>query len=310
MLELKHLKTMLALERGGNLASAADLLFVSQSALSHQVKELESRIGERLFERKSEPLRFTSAGLALLKLAREVVPRVSKVEAELKNGPQAPGELRIGIECHACFQWLLPAITEFNQRCPDVSVDLQGENLFDGITELERQSLDLLFTDDRVAAENLEYEALGDFELILVMGLQDELVSQKYIQPEDLKNRRLLTYPVPLSKLDVFRQFLQPAKCHPQSVKTVANSSVMLQMVAAGLGVAAVPDWLVKDFDRQQLLCSRPLGKNGLKKTLYGAYQSANRQKIGDFMPVVRRSFENLLAGYRQQHSAENMPRS
>ncbi|ALS97402.1 LysR substrate-binding domain-containing protein [Lacimicrobium alkaliphilum] len=308
MLELKHLKTMLALERGGNLASAADLLFVSQSALSHQLKELESRIGERLFERKSEPLRFTASGLTLLNLAREVVPRVNKVEAEIKSGAQATEELRIGIECHACFQWLLPAITEFNRRYPDVSVDLQGENLFDGITELERQSLDLLFTDDRVAAEGLEYEALGDFELVLVMGLQDELAEQSFIQPEDLKNRRLLTYPVPLSKLDLFRQFLQPAKCHPQSVKTVANSSVMLQMVAAGLGVAAVPDWLVKDFDRQQLLCSRPLGQQGLRKTLYGAYQPANRQKIQEFLPVVRSNFRQLLTS--QPVSSEKTPQS
>jgi LysR family transcriptional regulator, regulator for metE and metH len=308
MLELKHLKTMLALERGGTLASAADLLFLSQSALSHQLKELESRIGERLFERKSEPLRFTASGLKLLGLAREVIPRVNKVEAELKSGAQAIGELRIGIECHACFQWLLPAIAEFNRCHPDVSVDLQGENLFDGITELERQSLDLLFTDDRVAAEELEYEALGDFELVLVMGLQDELAVRKCIQPEDLKAKRLLTYPVPLSKLDLFRQFLQPAKCRPQSVKTVANSSVMLQMVAAGLGVAAVPDWLVKDFDRQQLLCCRPLGQHGLRKTLYGAYQSANRQKIQEFLPVVRSNFRQLLTS--QPVSVEKRPQS
>lgn len=302
MLELKHLKTMLALERGGNLAGAADLLFMSQSALSHQLKELESRIGDRLFERKSEPLRFTASGQILLSLAREVIPRVKKVEAELKGQSDAPDELRIGIECHACFQWLLPAIAEFNRNHADIRVDLQGENLFDGVTELERQSLDLLFTDDRIATENLEYETLGEFELVLVMGLEDELVSRRCIQPEDLRTRRLLTYPVPLSKLDVFRQFLQPAKCQPQSVKTVANSSVMLQMVAAGLGVAAVPDWLVKDFDRQQLLCSRPLGQNGLKKTLYGAYQPANSDKIHDFMPVVRRSFEALLRGQATVH--------
>ncbi|GGD50104.1 LysR substrate-binding domain-containing protein [Lacimicrobium alkaliphilum] len=300
MLELKHLKTMLALERGGNLVSASALLFMSHSALSHQLKELESRIGERLFERKTEPLRFTESGLMLLNLAREVIPRVTKVEAELKGGIDRVEELRIGIECHACFQWLLPAITEFNQRYADIRVDLQGENLFDGVTELERQSLDLLFTDDRVALDDLEYETLGEFELVLVMGLNDALASRHYIQPEDLKSRRLLTYPVPLAKLDVFRQFLQPAMCQPQSVKTVANSSVMLQMVAAGLGVAAVPDWLVKDFDRQQLLCIRPLGPKGLNKTLYGAYQAANRDKVQDFLPVVRRSFEALLTSRHQ----------
>ncbi|WP_088330541.1 LysR substrate-binding domain-containing protein [Lacimicrobium sp. SS2-24] len=297
MLELKHLKTMLALERGGNLASAADLLFVSQSALSHQLKELESRIGERLFERKSEPLHFTASGQLILNLAHEVLPRVRQAETQLKARLTGEQELRIGIECHACFQWLLPAIACFNQRYPDIRVELQGENLFDGVGELERQGLDLLFTDDRISADNIAYQALGEFELVLVMSVQDMLVSHRVIQPEDLRTRRLLTYPVPLSKLDVFRQFLQPAKCHPQSVKTVANSSVMLQMVAAGLGVAAVPDWLVQDFDRQQLLCTRPLGERGLHKTLYGAYQPAQQSRVEAFLPVVRDSFAALLQG-------------
>lgn len=115
--------------------------------------------------------------------------------------------LRIGIECHACFQWLLPAIEEFNCQHQGIEIDLQGENLFDGIGAIERQSLDLLFTDDRIGADRLHYELIGEFRLVLAMGLQDSLTSRPYVQPEDLRDKRLLTYPVPLSKLDVFRLF-------------------------------------------------------------------------------------------------------
>lgn len=91
VLEVKHLKTLLALERAGSLAQAADLLFVSQSALSHQLRELENRIGTRLFERKTDPLQFTSQGTSLLNLAREVIPRIRAVEQELRQHQGASG---------------------------------------------------------------------------------------------------------------------------------------------------------------------------------------------------------------------------
>ncbi|GAB3019819.1 LysR substrate-binding domain-containing protein [Bowmanella dokdonensis] len=297
VLEVKHLKTLLALERAGSLAQAADLLFVSQSALSHQLRELENRIGTRLFERKTDPLQFTSQGTSLLNLAREVIPRIRAVEQELRQHQGSVRELKIGIECHACFQWLLPAIAQFNGQQQEVNLDLIGENLFDGIGELERQSLDLLFTDDRIAADRLSYEAIGEFELVLVMAPQDSLAQRPFIQPEDLRDKKLLTYPVPLAKLDIFRRFLQPARCQPGSVKTVANSSVMLQMVAAGLGVAAVPDWLVRDFDRQQLLVVKTLAREGLFRPLYAAYAPERQDLLRAFLPLVKQRFADLMAG-------------
>ena len=108
-IELRHLRTLVALRDTGSLVEAADRVFLTQSALSHQIKDLETRIGCSLFIRKTRPVRFTTAGKRLLKLADEALPLVHGTErdvARLAGGTS--GRIFMAIECHSCFEWLLP----------------------------------------------------------------------------------------------------------------------------------------------------------------------------------------------------------
>jgi len=114
MLELRHLATLRAMDEAGSMVDAADRLHVTQSALSHQLKDLEHRLGMELVVRRSRPVRFTTAGLRLLALGREILPRVQQTERELKRlAAGQTGRLHIAIECHSCFQWLMPALDAF-----------------------------------------------------------------------------------------------------------------------------------------------------------------------------------------------------
>src|SRR3954465_7738197 len=125
ILELRHLKTLVALREGGNLLRAAVLLNVTQSALSHQIKQLEDYHGTALFERKSVPVRFTPAGECLLKLADMILPQVAATERDIvRLGQGVAGQLRIAVECHTCFDWLMPAMDVFRNRWPEVELDI------------------------------------------------------------------------------------------------------------------------------------------------------------------------------------------
>ncbi|MAY82239.1 MAG: LysR family transcriptional regulator, partial [Deltaproteobacteria bacterium] len=119
MIELRHLRTLVALRDTGSLVEAADRLFLTQSALSHQLKDLEDRLECTLFVRKTKPPRFTSAGRRLLELADEVNPMVRTAERDIARlaGGEA-GRLHICIECHSCFQWLIPAIDKYRSNWP------------------------------------------------------------------------------------------------------------------------------------------------------------------------------------------------
>ena len=149
MLEIRHLKTLHALREADSLVDAADRLHLTQSALSHQFKELEERMGMPLFVRKTKPVRFTSAGLRLLQLADATLPLLRGAErdiARLAGG--TAGRLHMAIECHSCFQWLMPTIDQFRDAWPEVELDLASGFSFAPLPALARGDLDLVVTSD------------------------------------------------------------------------------------------------------------------------------------------------------------------
>lgn len=278
-MEIKHLKTVAALADQGSLAAAALSLSLTQSALSHQIKELEGRLGCELYLRKSRPLTFTAAGELVLHLARSVLPQLASTEkqlAALQAGHS--GKLHLALDCHSCIHWLLPLLPAFRQRWPGIELEVESVPGFDTVAALLGGQLDLLLTSDVQARGDLHFEPLFDFPLELVMAPDHPLARQECIAPRDLAGEVLLTYPVERARMDVFSRFLQPAGAEPGRCKVVDNTSVMLQMAAAGLGVAALPAWASSEFVRQGLLAARPLG-SGITRHMYAAVRAADRQQ-------------------------------
>ena len=149
MLEIRHLKTLHALREADSLVEAAERLHLTQSALSHQFKELEERLGLPLFVRKTKPLRFTSAGLRLLQLADATLPLLRGAERDLARlAGGTAGRLHMAIECHSCFQWLMPTIDQFRDAWPEVELDLASGFSFAPLPALARGDLDLVVTSD------------------------------------------------------------------------------------------------------------------------------------------------------------------
>ncbi|MGN4964365.1 LysR substrate-binding domain-containing protein [Aeromonas dhakensis] len=278
-IDIKHLKTVSALAEQGSLAGAALCLNLTQSALSHQLKELETRLNLELYLRKSRPLVLTAAGNQLLGLARQVLPALAQTEKQLQalHSGEA-GRLHLALDCHSCIQWLLPLLPDFRRQWPGVDLEVESVPGFDAISSLLGGQLDLLLTSDVQARGDLHFEPLFAFELVLVMAPDHPLCGQQTIVPEDLRPEVLLVYPVERARMDVFNRFLQPAGIEPARCKPVDNTSVMLQMAAAGLGVAALPRWACEEFVRQGLLEARPLAE-GVRRHMYGAVRAADRDQ-------------------------------
>src|SRR5699024_4901353 len=116
MIEVKHLRTLVAIRDHGSLQEAAEQLHVTQSALSHQLRDLESRLNAPLLNRRTRPARLTTAALRIINLADEVLPMIRATEFELERlALGRTGRLYLAIECHSCFQWLMPALDTFRQ---------------------------------------------------------------------------------------------------------------------------------------------------------------------------------------------------
>ena len=278
MIEIKHLKTLSTLHNTGSLVEAARQLHLTQSALSHQLKELEGRLNCSLFIRKSRPIRFTVSGLRLLELADQVLPEIRSAERDLSRFVSGDaGRLHMAIECHSCFQWLMPAIDKFRDNWPEVELDFSSGFSFLPLPALKRGNLDLVVTSDPQPLAGICYIPLFSYQQMLALSRHHRLANKTYIAAEDLSNETLITYPVEKERLDIFNQFLMPEGIAPAKIRHADMTLMMLQLVASGRGVAGLPNWALVEYLQKDYVVARRLGKEGLWNTLYAAVREEQK---------------------------------
>ncbi|MBV0891883.1 LysR family transcriptional regulator [Paracoccus sp. Z118] len=278
-LELRHLRTIRAIHEKGGLGRAAEVLNITQSALSHQIRGLEEQAGVPLFLRQTRPLRLSPAGQRLLRLAQAVLPQVEAVEAEFRGpGATKGGRMHIAIECHACFNWLLPALDEFRQDWPQIDIDIRAGLAFTALPALVKGEADLVISSDPEDLPGLIFEPLFDYRPLLVVPSGHRLAGRSHAVPEDLKPETLITYPMDRARLDVFSHFLDPAGVTPAGTREIELTDVALLLVASGRGVAVLPDWVVEREANRPDLISMPLGDPPVTRRLYAAMREKDRE--------------------------------
>jgi LysR family transcriptional regulator for metE and metH len=270
MIERIHLSIVREVDRRGSLTAAAEVLCLTQSALSHTIKKLETALGTPVWTREGRALRLTQAGRTLLDLAERVLPQLEHAERltrEIARGER--GTLRIGMECHPCYQWLLKVVAPYLAAWPEVDVDVKQKFQFGGMKALQAYEIDLLVTPDPVFKPGLHFVPVFDYEQVLV-GSSHRLARQERAAPADLADQVLITYPVDLERLDIYNQFLLPAGCAPRERKTIETTDIMLQMVASSRGVAALPRWLVDEYAGRMPVIALRLGEGVFKQIFLG----------------------------------------
>ncbi|MDP5239034.1 LysR family transcriptional regulator [Uliginosibacterium sp. 31-16] len=276
-LERIHLAILREVDRQGSLTAAADTLHLTQSALSHAMRKLEDQLGTPVWHREGRSLRPTQAGEYLLATARRLLPQLEFAEARLQQFAQGErGTLRIGMECHPCYQWLLKIVSPYLAAWPDVDVDVKQKFQFGGIGALFGHEIDMLVTPDPLYKPGLVFEPVFDYEQVLVVGPQHPLRTAEWIAPGQLSEEILITYPVAIDRLDIYTQFLTPAGISPRRHKTIETTDIMLQMVASGRGVAALPRWLVEEYAPKLKLTPVRLGKRGVPKQIFLGIREAD----------------------------------
>ncbi|MCX4188311.1 LysR substrate-binding domain-containing protein [Methylophaga sp. OBS4] len=277
MIERNHLKIMQALADNGSLTAAANALFVTQSALSHQMRYLEQKLGVSLWERQGRKLRLTQAGETLLRVAGQVLPVLEQAETTLKAyGEGRQGILRLGVECHPCYEWLKGILADYLVAMPKMDVDIVHKFQFSGLEGLLNYHIDLLVTPDEVKQAGLYYAPLFDYELILLVADNHPLAGRKNITADDLATELLLTFPVAHERLDIYTQFLMPAGVKPRH-KAMESLEIMIQMVGLQRGVTVLPDWLAESYCHHLPVTTAKLGKYGVMKTLFAAMRENER---------------------------------
>ena len=299
-LEFRHLRTIRAIHQAGGVGKAADLLNITQSALSHQLKGLEDQCGVELFARRTKPLRLSAAGMKLLRLAEDVLPRIDALEDEFRalvSGKS--GRLHIAIECHACFEWLFPVLEKFRHAWPDVDVDIRPGLAFGALPALLREEVDLVVSADPEDLPGVTFTPLFDYEPRFVAAGNHPLAGKPFVVAEDFRDETLITYPVDRARLDVFTGLLTPAKVEPRAIRQVELTAVILLLVASGRGVAVLPDWVLREVKYSSDYVTRPLTEGGMTKRLFAATreEDATRPFMAHVLRLARTEPVKLQRG-------------
>jgi LysR family transcriptional regulator, regulator for metE and metH len=270
MIERIHLQILCLIDEHGSLTAAANRLHLTQSALSHSMKKLEQQSAVALWQKEGRHLQLTQAGRYLLNEARRILPQLQRADATLAQYAEGGrGELRIGMECHPCYQWLLKVTEPYLMRWPGIDVDVKQRFQFGGMAALYNHDIDVLITPDPLLKPGVEFIPVFDYELVLVVAHDHALAGREWLQAEDLSEQTLYTYPVDSERLDIYSQFLSPSHRLPRVHKTLEATEIMLQLVARGRGVACLPGWLVKQYQQPLKLVAIRLGQEGIQKTIH-----------------------------------------
>lgn len=289
ILELRHLRTLQALADTGSVSLAAKRVHLTQSALSHQLRLMESYFETPLFERKSSPILFTPAGEKLLQLARDILPQVAEAERSLKQIIQGEaGELRLAVECHTCFDWLMPAMGLFRPKWPLVELDIVSGFQADPVGLLLSRRADLAIVSEAVPTSGIVYRPLFAYEMVGICAPEHPLAHKEVWLAQDFVAETLITYPVPDDMLDLVRKVLKPAGVNPPRRNSELTIAIV-QLVASRRGVAALPYWSVMPYVEKNYVVARKIGKQPLQSELYAAMreEDADKAYLNEFCDIV-----------------------
>ncbi|ENW79702.1 hypothetical protein F909_02805 [Acinetobacter sp. ANC 3929] len=283
MLELRHLKTLIALREHGSLVSAATDLCLTPSAISHQLKELDHWYGVEVVNRRSRPVSFSNVGERLLKLADDVLPQVQIAQTDITRIVHGQtGRIIFSSECHSCFDWLMPLLNQYRLQYPDVDLDFAAGFESNPHELLQNAEFDLLITADPIALKGIEYFPIFEYESRLVLSNTHPLARAEHVSVQDLAEETLITYPVDKHRLDIMAHLFIPENIQPKHIRTTDLTQMLIQLVASGRGIAALPDWVVNEYEQKGWVVSRRLvcvSPQGLRRTLYAGYRTEDKEK-------------------------------
>jgi LysR family transcriptional regulator for metE and metH len=291
ILEMRHLRLVRAVAEQGGLTRAGQFLHLSQSALSHQLHDLETALGVRLFERAGRRMVLTHAGTRLLDHSRRALEIVEGAEAEarlLASG--AEGVLRISTQCYTCYNWLPRVLGPFRKRFPGVEVRIDAKATDNPITALLGGAIDLGLVFDGQRDPRIRLVRLFEDENIVVMAPNHPLAARKIVEAEDLADVPLFLYATPIEQSTLYQRILQPAGVRPRQVQNVQLTEAAIELVKGGLGLSVLARWTVESHLKAGTLVGRRLTARGFRRQWSAAVLRTPRlpEHLDAFIQLVK----------------------
>jgi LysR family transcriptional regulator, regulator for metE and metH len=291
-LEVRHLKLLVTVAEEGSVTEAGKRLHLTQSALSHQLRDAEEKLGTALFLRLGRKMVLTPAGDRLIACARRVLDELSNAEVQIEglNGG-ARGEIRLSTECYTCYHWLPPVLHKFHGKFSKVEVNIVASATSNPAAALLEGKLDVAIISSPPRNKSLRVTPMFEDELVIVMSPTHRLTSASQVRPKDLETETILIYP-PREESTLINQILKPAGVEAQRVIEVPLTEAIVELAGAGTGIGFLARWAVAPAVEAGKVAIRPLGGHGFRRQWYAV--TLRNQPAPPFLA----EFLNLLSNF------------
>lgn len=297
-LELKYFKLISAIASEGSIAKAADKLFLTPSALSHQLKEIESQLNTKVFNRINKNLVLTDTGKLLLESSNVILKEVDRVTSEIvKQVKGESGTIRLGAECNTCFHWLPHILKLHQEEFPNVEFRLETNGTKAPLILLLNGKIDLGIVYRKSKDKNIVFTELFTDDVVALIPIEHSLSKRKYLTPIDFKDETYITHSTELQHSIFFEQFLDPKGVVPKKVMYIQLTEAVLEMINEGLGIAVMARWLVEPYIDTSKIKMIKIGRSGLKRKWYIATLKNELQSrpLIRFIEIIRENITTKL---------------
>lgn len=265
-MEIRHLKLLAAIAEAGSVTQAGKCLHLTQSALSHQLRDAEQRVGAPLFLRLGKKMVPTQAGEKLLGCAQWILQELGSAERQIESEADGKcGVIRLSTECYTCYHWLPPLLKKFHEEFPRVEVTISTEMTMGVIASLLEGKLDVAIVSARPPDKKLRAIPIFEDEMILVMAPQHRLAADAHIRVSDLEGEPVLSLS-PRERSTLLNEVMRPAGVEPTRFMQIPLTEGFVELAAAGVGVGLLARWAAAPYIRSGKIVGRPMGARGLRR--------------------------------------------
>jgi len=286
-MEIKYFKLIKTIVEEGSIANSANKLFLTQSALSHQLRDLEQQLGFKVFIRTRNKWQLTNEGSELYDLGNTILHSLEKGLQDIEQlRAGSAGTIKVSTECYSFYQGLSSFIQKMGILYPKIHVDLILEATHQPISKILSNDLDIAIVTSKPADESLSYVEIYDDEIFAILHKENPLSKLSFIDTQDFTKVHLIIHSFPLETVSVYEKFLKPNQIMPLKISAIPLTEVALEMVEANMGIVCLPKWALKSFKISGELTFNRIGKNGLKRTHYLVFRKADKAKkyVNDFI--------------------------
>ena len=269
-LTIKHLKMIHAIETADTLTKAAELLDISQPALSSRLHDAEEILGTSLCQRRGRRLTLSGPGHVLLRSARKILEELAAVEKELTNLPaHASRGIRVGMPQYASFSWLPAAVRDFEKLFPSVELEIVSKAALQPRHALFRNEIDIALVSSptrniQIDRSRFRSRRLIRDEFVALLPADHTKADKPFLVADDFIDETYITNSAVPERNREYELFFQPNAVYPERVVQVGFTGAILELVAAGIGTTIITRWILESDDRLPGVVSRPLTKSGL----------------------------------------------